>query len=323
MRLAKLGSYLENKRLAKAIKSRDGKKLVNEGAVLSIRLIERLMESGLSAVYIEDDNYNIELQESIDGNKQAKIYTKVQGIFTKMERMEFNYIDLMHFIRTDFLPEIKNGPISIPADQIMEKEDLIQHSINVAMLSVRTAVLLGFAMDKIEMMAFIALLHDIGKVIKNKNTKLKDIPHYEIAFDILKKKNCTVLSYMSIRFQEENYDGSGIYKVSKDKQIDYAKILSICDYYETLMRTGNLMHYECYERTQALVNSRFDPEVFKAFRDSIYIYPVGLPVLLNNKVVGVIIRQNESYPLRPVIKAVDQYYNLMENLSLFIQKVAI
>jgi HD-GYP domain-containing protein (c-di-GMP phosphodiesterase class II) len=323
MRLAKLGSYLEDKRLATAIKSRDGKKLVNEGAILSIRLIERLLESGLSAVYIEDDNYNIEVQESIDGNKHAKIYTKVQEIFMKMERMEFNYVDLMHFIRTNFLPEIKNGPISIPADQIMEKEDLVQHSINVAMLSVRTAMLLGFAMDKIEMMAFIALLHDIGKVIKNKNAKLKDIPHYEVAFDFLKKKNCTVLSYMSIRFQEENYDGSGMYKISKDKQIDFARILSICDHYETLMRTGNLMPYECYERTQALVNSKFDPEVFKAFRDSIYIYPVGLPVLLNNKVEGVIIRQNESYPLRPIIKAVDQYYNLMENLSLFIQKVAI
>jgi HD-GYP domain-containing protein (c-di-GMP phosphodiesterase class II) len=323
MRLAKLGNYLENKRLATAIKSRDGKKLVNEGAVLSIRLIERLMENGLSAVYIEDDNYNIELQESIDGAIQAKIYVKVQEIFAKIERMEFNYIDLMHFIRTDFLPEIKNRPVSIPADQIMDKEDLVQHSINVAMLSVRTAMLLGFAMDKVEMMAFIALLHDIGKVIKNKNTKLKDIAHYEIAFDFLKKKNCTVLSYMSIRFQEENYDGSGSYKVGKDKQIDYARILSICDYYETLMRTGNLMPYECYERTQALVNSKFDPEVFKAFRDSIYIYPVGLPVLLNNKVEGVIIRQNESYPLRPIIKAVDQDYNLMENLSLFIQKVAI
>lgn len=323
MCLAKLGNYLENKRLATAIKSRDGKKLVNEGAVLSIRLIERLMENGLSAVYIEDDNYNIELQESIDGAIQAKIYVKVQEIFAKIERMEFNYIDLMHFIRTDFLPEIKNRPVSIPADQIMDKEDLVQHSINVAMLSVRTAMLLGFAMDKVEMMAFIALLHDIGKVIKNKNTKLKDIAHYEIAFDFLKKKNCTVLSYMSIRFQEENYDGSGSYKVGKDKQIDYARILNICDYYETLMRTGNLMPYECYERTQALVNSKFDPEVFRAFRDSIYIYPVGLPVLLNNKVEGVIIRQNESYPLRPIIKAVDQDYNLMENLSLFIQKVAI
>lgn len=229
----------------------------------------------------------------------------------------------MHFIRTDFLPEIKNEPVSIPADQVMDHDDLIQHSIHVAMLAVRTAIMLGFPMDKIEMTAFVALLHDIGKIIKNKDIKLKEVPHYEVAFDFLKKKNCTVLSYMAIRFQEENYDGSGVYRVSKEKQIDYAKILGICDYYETLLRTGSLMPYECFERTQAMVNRRFDPEVFEAFRDSIYIYPVGLPVLLSNKVEGIIVRQNESYPLRPIIKAVDQSYNLMENLSLFIMKVAI
>jgi HD-GYP domain-containing protein (c-di-GMP phosphodiesterase class II) len=323
MRLAKLGNYLENKKLATAIKSRDGKKLVNEGAVLSLRLIERLLENGLSAVYIEDDNYDIELKESIDVNKQARIYMKLQEVFAKIERNDFNHIELMHFIRTDFLPEIKNEPVSIPADQVMEKNDIVQHSIHVSMLAVRVAILCGFAKDKIEMMAFVALLHDIGKVIKNKDSKLKDIPHYEVAFDFLKKKNCTVLSYMSIRFQEENYDGSGAYKIDKDKQIDYAKILGVCDYYENLLRSGNLMPYECYERTQALVNSRFDPEVFEVFRDSIYIYPVGLPVLLSNKVEGIIIRQNESYPLRPIIKTGDQCYNLMENLSLFIQKVAI
>lgn len=323
MRLAKLGNYLENKKLATAIKSRDGKKLVNEGSVLSVRLIERLIASGLSAVYIEDDNYDIELKESMDANKQAKIYTKLQDVFAKIERNDFNHVDFLHFIRTDFLPEIKNEPVSIPADQVMDKTDLVQHSIHVAMLAVRTAIMLGFPMDKIEMMAFVALLHDIGKVIKIKDVKLKEVPHYEVAFDFLKKKNCTVLSYMAIRFQEENYDGSGVYRVSREKQIDYSKILSICDYYENLQRSGSLMPYECFEKTQAMVNSRFDPAVFEAFRDSIYIYPIGLPVLLSNKVEGIIVRQNESYPLRPIIKAVDQSYNLMENLSLFILQVAI
>ncbi|MDD3173230.1 MAG: phosphohydrolase, partial [Herbinix sp.] len=171
--------------------------------------------------------------------------------------------------------------------------------------------------------AFIALLHDIGKMLKEKDVKLKNTPHYEIAFEFLKRKNCTVLTYIAIRFQEEAYDGSGVYKLAKEKQIDFTKILSICDFYENLLRTSNLMPYECFEKTQALVNTKFDPEVFKAFRDAIFIYPIGLPVQLNNKAEGIIIRQNISYPLRPVVKAADKYYNLMENLSLFIEKVAI
>jgi HD-GYP domain-containing protein (c-di-GMP phosphodiesterase class II) len=83
------------------------------------------------------------------------------------------------------------------------------------------------------------------------------------------------------------------------------------------------MPYECYEKTQSLVNTRFDPAVFQAFRDALYIYPIGLPVRLSNKEEGVIVKQNQSYPLRPVIKAANHYYNLMENLNLFIEKVAI
>jgi putative nucleotidyltransferase with HDIG domain len=103
----------------------------------------------------------------------------------------------------------------------MNKEDYIAHSINVAVLAVRTAYNLGMNIDKLEQMALIALLHDIGKIIKNKDSKRKNIPHYEIAYEFLKQKNCSVLSYMAIRFQEERYDGSGLYKIPKEKQIDF------------------------------------------------------------------------------------------------------
>jgi HD-GYP domain-containing protein (c-di-GMP phosphodiesterase class II) len=159
--------------------------------------------------------------------------------------------------------------------------------------------------------------------MKERDKKFKDVPHYELGCEFLKRKNCLVLSYMAVRFQEEAFDGSGIYKVPREKQIDFSKILSICDYYENLLRTTNFMPYECFEKTQSLVNTKFDPEVFKAFRNALYIYPIGLPVQLSNKEEGVVIKQNESYPLRPIIKAANRYYNLMENLTLFIEKVAI
>lgn len=324
MRLAKLDEDLSNKKLAISIKTKDGKKLINEGAVLTGSIIDRLKSSGLNTVYIEDNNVDVQLHETLDENRRALLYTKMQEVFAGITtRKDFNSIELLRFIRQEFLPEIKNEPVSIPADQIMNKDDYIMHSINVAILAVRTAYNMGLNMDKQEQMAFIALMHDVGNVIKKNNMKYKDTPHYEIAYEFLKDKNCAVLSYMSVRFQEEAYNGSGVYKISKDKQIDFAKILCICNFYENLLRTTNLMPYECFEKTQAFVNVKFDPEVFEAFRDAIYIYPIGLPVQLSNKAEGVVVKQNESYPLRPVVKTSDNYYNLMENLSIFIEKVAI
>lgn len=323
MHLAKLNDVLANQKLATAIKTRDGKKLINEGAVLSSRIIERLVSSGLNAVYIEDENQDIELHQTLDYDKQAVVSAKLKAIFAGIEKNELNSIEVLHFIRSELLPDLKNEPVSIPADQVMEKDDLIQHSINVAMLAIRMASNLKFSKEKIELMGMISLLHDIGKLLKKKNDKLKDIPHYEVAFEFLKRKNCSVLTYMSIRFQEESYDGNGVYKVPNDKQIDFAKILTICDYYETQLRSSTLMPYECFEKTQSLVNTKFSPQVFEVFHKSIYIYPIGLPVLLNNKMKGIIFSQNNSFPLRPIVKTEHNFYNLMENLSLFIEQVAI
>jgi HD-GYP domain len=323
MRIAKLDEAILNKTLATAIKLKDGSKLVNAGLIVTEKIIERLKSVGLNAVYIEDDNSEIQLQETLDDDKRADLLTKLEQIFKEIEKGNLDIVKVTKFIRYDVFPHIKNEPVSIPTNQIMNQDDYITHSLNVAVLALRTAYNLEMNFDKLEQMTFIALLHDIGKLLKQKDSVWKDKPHYEVAYQFLKTKNCPVLTYMSVRLQEETFDGCGPYKTKADKQIDFAKILSICDYYENLLRTTDLMPYECFEAIQALVNTKFDPEVFSAFRDSIYIYPVGLTVRLNNKAEGVVVRQNQSYPLRPVIKTQENYYNLMENLSLFIEKVAI
>lgn len=323
MRLAKLDESIINKKLAITIKSGDGKKLINGGTILTDKIIERLKSSGFKAVYIEDDNFDIELEESLDDDKRVYITSKIQDIYKRIENNDFNSVELLRFIRLDLLPDIKNKPVSIPFNEIMIIDDIIQHSINVALLAVRTAIQLGLNMEKIELAAFVAFMHDIGRLFKKKDVNLKNVPHNEISYEFMKRKNCSVLSYMSVKYQNESFNGNGIYKIENQKQIDIAKILGICDFYETLLRTTNLLPYECFEKTQSLVNIKFDPMVFEAFRDSIYIYPVGLPVLLNNKEIGVIVKQNQSYPLRPVIKSNEKYYNLMETLALFIEKTAI
>lgn len=323
MRLAKLEESIINSRLANPLKTKDGRKLVNEGTIVTKRLLDILINCGFYAIYIEDENCDVELQESIDTDSRVLIYKKLENVFADIENGDFNSIELLRFIRLELLAEIKNEPVSIPVDRVKEEDDIIGHSINVAILAVRTATALGFNMEKLELMAFIALMHDIGRIIQRKDKKLKDMPHYEIAYEFLKEKSCSVLIYMSIRFQDEAYDGKGPNKISPEKQIDFSKILSICDYYETLMRSTNYMPYECFEKVQSLVNTRFDPEVFEAFRDSLYIYPLGLPVQLSNKEEGIVIRQNNLFPLRPVVKSKDKIYDLMENLSLFIEKAFI
>lgn len=281
MRLAKLEEGLTNRKLAVSIQSSEGSKLISEGTILSDRLIEKLADNGIHAVYIEDENCDIQFQETLDICKYDNISRKLKEIYNGIEKNEFSVVNVLRFIRSELLPKIKNEPVSIPANQVMNKDDLIQHSLNAAFLSARMAYLMGLNMEKIELMVLIALMHDIGKIIHKKEGNKNRLPHYESACEFLKRKNCTVLTYMSIRFQNEAFDGRGLYRITEDKQIIFAKILSICDYYETLLRSTNLMPYECFEKTQSQVYKKFDPRIFEVFRDSIYIYPVGLPVLFN------------------------------------------
>jgi HD-GYP domain-containing protein (c-di-GMP phosphodiesterase class II) len=234
--------------------------------------LANLVTQEYKAEYLTNENFDIHLQESFDSKRYAAILTHLDEIFEGIEKDKLSINRIFEFIHSELLPEIKNEPLNILHSKLTSKDNLINHSINVTILSVRMADFLGLSLEKIEFMAFIALMHDIGKLLVKKELTFIRLPHYELAYEFLKSKNCTALALMSIRFQEEAFDGSGLYKITGDKQIIYAKILNICNYYETLLRTTKLTPYECFEKVQELVNTRFDPKIFKIFRDAFFLY---------------------------------------------------
>ncbi|RKD29544.1 HD-GYP domain-containing protein [Thermohalobacter berrensis] len=325
MQLTKLDESAINKRLSYPLKTKDGRKLVNGNTILSERLIKRLKSSGFNAVYIQDENTDIELKETLPENKRAEIAAKLQEVYDNIANNQYNDIEFARFIRNNILPEIKNEPISIPINETMDKNDILHHSLNVCLLSVRTALTMGLTQDKVEAVARAALLHEIGKILKKKsrNNALKKKSYEEVGYSFLKNKHSSVLVYTTVRYHNETLDEKGPFHLSKDNQHELTKIISLCNYYENLLREAKLLPHECFEKVQALVNFKFDPDVFKAFRKSLYIYPVGLPVKLSNGNEGIVAMQNKAYPLRPIIKADGIFYNLLENLSLFIEKVTI
>ncbi|EOD00788.1 HD-GYP domain-containing protein [Caldisalinibacter kiritimatiensis] len=321
MRLAKLDENILNKKLALTIKSSTGRKLIQNNVVLSERVIKRLKSNGLNAIYIEDENVDVELRESITEDKRIQIIQKLNEIYSDIQRGQYNDIEFGRFIRNEILPSIVNEPVSLPIGQVMKEEDISQHSLNVCLLVVRTGIAIGLNQEKIEQLAKAALLHEVGKLIQKSDKRLEEIPYEELGYRYLKQKHSSVLVYTTVRFQNETIDGKGTLKIPESNQNELVKILSICNYYESLLRTTHLLPHQCFEKVQALVNTKFDTKVFEAFRKSIYIYPIGLPVKLNNGEEGIVFKQNELYPLRPIVKANGQEYNLLENLSLFIEEV--
>ncbi|WP_069649826.1 HD-GYP domain-containing protein [Caloranaerobacter ferrireducens] len=318
MRLYKVDEKIINKRIAVPIKSQDGRKLISEGTQISERLLKRLKDFGLNAVYIEDDNSDVKLEETISEDKRIEIIKKLNCIYQDISKNIFNESELNSLVKNEILNEIGSKQVSIPIDKITNENSIAEHSLNVCLLSIATGKKYGLNMEKVEILAKAALLHDIGKIIKNNKNNLR---HEQIGFEFLKSKFTSVLLYTTVRYHHETIDGNGPQKQPKARQHDLVKILSLANHYENLIRKEHLMPHECFEKVQALVNVKYDNEVFEAFRKSIHIYPVGLPVKLNNQELGIVIRQNNGFPLRPFVRTEKMEYNLLEHLSLFIEKV--
>ncbi|WP_176461913.1 HD-GYP domain-containing protein [Anaeromicrobium sediminis] len=321
MKLAKLDSNLIGQKLGTIIKTQDGQKLINSGNKISQKVLERLLNYGMNCLYIEDENTDLELEESISEDVRVEIIKKLNTIYENISKKNtFDEYELNHIVRNHILMNINNKPISLPIGRTLKGQDLAHHSLNVCLLCIMTANQYGLPMDRVEILAKAALLHDIGKILKSNDNSMS---HGQMAYNFLRHKTDSVILCNAIRFHHETLDESGPEKLSPNHQGDLIKILSLCNYYENLLNDKNLVQYECFEKIQALANTKFDGKVFEAFKKSIHIYPIGLPVKLNTGEEGIVARQNNSFPLRPIVRTDKAEYNLINNLSLFISEVGL
>lgn len=318
MRLHKLDENLIGKKLGTALKTNTGIKIANSGAEISESILQRLNKYGFNAVYIEDDNVDIALKETIPETTRLVLMKKLSSIYDTISKSnEFDESELNRLLRGDLLPEIENSPVSIPFGIIAKDYDLAYHSINVCLLVLETGRNYGLDRDKLEIVAKAALLHDIGKILPDKYGER----HEQKAYAFLKGITNSVLLNNAIRFHHETIDGKGPEKLESKYQNELVRILSLCNYYENLLTQKRLLPSECFENIQALTNFKFDYKAFDAFNKSIFVYPTGVMVKLSNGIEGLVVEQNINIPSRPVVKAGNKKYNLLEHLSLFVEAI--
>ena len=104
----------------------------------------------------------------------------------------------------------------------------------------------------------------------------------------------------------ENIDGTGYPRQLSGNEIGkMAQIISIVDVYDALVTKRPYKEAkspaEAIEMMFAMSN-KFNLDIFRTFLSVVNIYPNGSTVKLSNGQVATVLRQNKSYPLRPVIK---------------------
>lgn len=351
MRLVGTKQFAEGEILAKPIYNEQGKILVNSGVVLDKKLVNRLLDLGVTFLYIEDsrtdDIYPVSaiseelkkeaMQTIIHNFNEIKI-----GNGTSRTLIMEKATPLFKKLVGNVLEELKNhGELfSIISDVFLYDDYIFSHSLNVTIYSLALGIEMKLSNKELETLGLGAILHDVGKMEIPLNILLKPgkltleefneiKKHADSGFQILRKVQNLPLLVAHCAYQHhERLNGSGYPRGIRDEHIHiYAKIIAVADVFDAI--TSNrvyrqaMLPHEALEVLYAGINSLFDAKIVEAFRKAIILYPNGVSVELSNGEKGVVCSQNKGLNERPIIRVLERDgipiepydLNLQENLS--------
>lgn len=332
MRLILTSSVQDGETLAKAIYNDNGQVLVNEGVALTRLLINRLVEMGISYIYIHD-----ELTEDIVVHDIISEKTRQESL--QIIRSEFHSITdnvrLGKVFHNDHLSKNFSAMIRKILDEIQVNSDalttlselllydnyIFTHSLNVAIYSLGLGLQLNYSEQRLIEIGLGAILHDVGKLmipleILNKPDRLTEEEfeimksHTTTGFQFLKDlPNISLMTAHCALSHHERLDGSGYPRGITGEYIHpYAKIIGVCDVFDALISQRvykkAMLPNEALEILYTGAGKLYDKLLIEAFRNTIAIYPLGLTVTLSDGREGIVIKQNKHLTTRPVIRII-------------------
>ncbi|MDR2608942.1 MAG: HD-GYP domain-containing protein [Treponema sp.] len=243
--------------------------------------------------------------------------------------------------RDSFIGFILGGEVS--------GHEMAKSSVNAAILSALIAQELKLPNHKIMQIIIGALLHDVGmlrlpKEILDKRgglsetelQRMKNHPLYThkiVAKELLYPEDVGLIALQ----HHERWDGEGYPRRVSGNAIDMgARIVSVADAFEAMVSQksyrNSMMGYQAMKNLLSDNSRRFDPDVLKAFIQTMGIYPIGSIILLNNGALARVTEVHGDAPLRPKIRVlIDEFgkvfkqddgdlIDLLTEKSLFIAK---
>jgi HD-GYP domain-containing protein (c-di-GMP phosphodiesterase class II) len=197
--------------------------------------------------------------------------------------------------------------------------ELAKSSVNSAILSAMIAQELKLPPHKVMQIITGALLHDVGMLrlpkeilakrggLSQEEVKLMRIHPLHTYRIVSKELNYPdEVGFVALQ-HHERWDGQGYPAGISGENIDIgARILSVADAFEAMVSKrpyrNSMVGYEAMKALMSDNQSRFDPEVLKAFIAIMGIYPIGSIVVLNDAAVARVTEVLPGAPLRPKVQ---------------------
>ncbi|KAB2952568.1 HD domain-containing protein [Heliorestis acidaminivorans] len=336
--------------LSRTIFTADGQILLGRGVVLTAGFIAKLRNLGITALYIEDERFSdIVLKDVVSEETRREVLRSLKestDVVRSGKKIDGKRIkDAVNQV-IDEVMRNHNVLVSFPDIRTNENQ-LMAHSVQVCILSALLGVASSLDRYRLADLAVGALLHDLGMTVLSKELVIKPLQmmtaeerqayydHTLKGFELLRSNGNIPLTSAHVAFQHhEHIDGSGFPRNLQSDDIHlYGRITAVADTYDQLVngnREGRkFLPHEACEFLMASAGSKLDVELVRLFLKNIAAYPTGASVRLSTGEIGVVVDQNNSMPMRPIIRVLEERsrviepieYDLVSEKTMFIKEV--
>ncbi len=336
--------------LAKPVYDFNGIVLLPTGAKVTEYYLQRLKQLAVESLYVDDGKVSLEVDPLLTRQIRMQVVNTTKEELLNIKTGNAQGHKVVHQVVDEMFDDIgQNKDLMAHLTDLKSlKDHTFGHSTNVCILSVMTALKLGYPEDRLKELATSALLHDIGKaLLPEKIVNSTEIyseeefqltkKHCEYGFEILKNSKDISLDIATVAWQHhERFNGSGYPLGLAGEEIhEFARIVAVADVYDALSTDRpyrkRMKPYEVVEMIRDREGMDFDPYIADVFISNIAVFPVGSMVKLNTGYRGIVVNINKDFPARPRVQlkfdCLDQrvegllIVDLMKELTLFVTDV--
>lgn len=289
-----------------------GSLLLEKGITLTASYIEHLKNLHISIISVADNPAGeVKTHPAISLVLRNEIEQNLNTLFTLQQDVLFNYkllgshLDKLHTTMHNLIDELDCNPDNLINTQVCQLSlNDVKHAANVCLMSVITGLYLKFSRPMLHNLALGALLHDLGKTLlfTKKRPDTKQL-HTLLGRHLLMQSSINPAAALIAAQHHENFNGSGMPLKLAGKEIHpLARIVRIADYYDraAAMAEGSSLN-DTVETMLSTTKQLFDPNMLKAFFNTIAVYPVGSLVRLSNQQKAYVTAYQPHAPLRPKV----------------------
>ena len=294
------------------------------------------LKISMEKITILRDDVEVQVKNKIKDIMELHIYQKNSGL-QKLAETAQNII-------TDILEE--EEVVEKVYDVKERSADIYEHSMQVCTIAALIALKLGMTEKQVYDISVSSLIHDVGLrylVVRYEDQDIHLLPTKEQEeyrkhpiYGYTAIKNETWLSEKAkeiVLNHHEKKDGSG-FPLGTNRISRMTQIVGVCDEFDELICGIGKARVRVHEALNNIRNYSgiwYDADIVEAFLQLIAVYPVGSKVKTNKGELGIVMKQNQHFPERPVIRITNDQFgqpiqgekiiNLIKDTTVVIQEV--